>query len=116
MADNAHGGSVIEPPITAGQRDVEAPVIGAVAAESAAVRNRLRRAHGQLAGVLRMVEESRDLEATVAQLKAVSRAVDRAAVALVTAELRRRLEAEHGPEAVEAVGFDELEERLVALP
>ncbi len=35
--------------------------------------NRLRRAQGQLAGVIRMIEEGRDCEDVVTQLAAVSR-------------------------------------------
>ncbi|WP_394370169.1 metal-sensitive transcriptional regulator [Nocardioides marmotae] len=53
------------------------------------VVNRVKRAQGQLGGVLRMIEEGRDVEAVVHQLKAVSRAVDRAGFALVAAELRQ---------------------------
>ena len=44
----------------------------------AAVLNRLRRAHGQLAGVIAMVEEGRNCRDVVTQLAAVSRALDRA--------------------------------------
>ena len=45
------------------------------------VLNRLRRAQGQLGGVLRMIEEGRDCQDIVTQLAAVSRAVDRAGFA-----------------------------------
>jgi DNA-binding FrmR family transcriptional regulator len=50
---------------------------------------RLKRAHGQLAGVLGMIEDGRDVEAVLHQLKAVSNALDRAALAILVAELRR---------------------------
>ncbi len=53
-----------------------------------AVVNRVKRAQGQLAGVLRMMEEERDLAAVLAQLKAVSNALDRAGFAMVAAEWR----------------------------
>lgn len=53
-----------------------------------AVINRVKRAQGQLAGVLRMIEDGRDLESIVYQLKAVSSAVDRAGFAIVAAELK----------------------------
>ncbi len=53
-----------------------------------AVINRVKRAQGQLAGVLRMIEDGRDLESVVHQLKAVSSAVDRAGFAIVAAELK----------------------------
>lgn len=45
----------------------------------AAVLNRLRRAQGQLGGVISMIEEGRDCKEVVTQLAAVSRALDRAA-------------------------------------
>lgn len=65
------------------------------------VVNRLRRAQGQLAGVLRMLEEGRDCEDVVVQLAAVSRALDRAGFAVVASGLRQCLldpEASDGPD------------------
>ncbi len=53
-----------------------------------AVVNRVKRAQGQLAGVLRMIEEERDLTAVLNQLKAVSSALERAGFAMVAAEWR----------------------------
>ncbi len=44
----------------------------------AQVRNRLRRAQGQLAGVISMIDEGRDCKDVVTRLAAVSRALDRA--------------------------------------
>jgi DNA-binding FrmR family transcriptional regulator len=44
----------------------------------APVINRIKRAQGQLAGVLRMLEEGRECEDVVTQLAAVSRALDKA--------------------------------------
>ena len=52
---------------------------------------RLRRAQGQLAGVLRMLEQDADCEATVTQLAAVSKAVDRAGFTLVAAGMAQCL-------------------------
>ena len=52
------------------------------------VVNRIKRAQGQLSGVLRMLEEGRDLQEIVNQLKAVSRALDRAGFAIIAAEMR----------------------------
>lgn len=60
-------------------------------AETGVVVNRLKRAHGQLGGVLRMVEEGRDLHEVVGQLKAVGRALDRAGFVLLAAEMRQHL-------------------------
>ncbi len=47
------------------------------AEELKAVVNRLRRAQGQIAGVIKMVEEGRDCEDVVTQLAAASRALDK---------------------------------------
>lgn len=55
---------------------------------STQVVNRIKRAQGQLSGVLRMLEEGRELQEIVNQLKAVSRALDRAGFAIIAAELR----------------------------
>ena len=62
-----------------------------VVAPATAVVNRIKRAQGQLSGVLRMVEEGRDTQEIVNQLKAVSRAIDRAGFAIIAAELRDAL-------------------------
>ena len=44
---------------------------------------RLKRARGQLDAVIRMVEEGRDCEDVVVQIAAVSKAVDRAGLAVI---------------------------------
>lgn len=59
-----------------------------------AVVNRVKRAQGQLAGVLRMIEEERDLSAVLNQIKAVSSALDRAGFAMVAAEWRTSVDGE----------------------
>jgi DNA-binding FrmR family transcriptional regulator len=53
------------------------------------VIKRLRRAEGQLAGVIRMLEASRDCEDVVTQLAAVSRALDKAGFAIIAAGLEQ---------------------------
>ena len=53
--------------------------------------DRLERAQGQLAGVVRMLEEGRGCEDVVTQISAVSRALDRAGFAIVAAGLRQCL-------------------------
>ena len=65
------------------------PGVGADA--RTAVLNRLRRAHGQLAGVISMVEEGRDCREIVTQLAAVSRALDRAGFKIVASNMRQCL-------------------------
>ena len=49
-----------------------------MSADVTAVLNRLRRAQGQLRGVITMIEEGRDCREVVTQLAAVSRALDKA--------------------------------------
>jgi DNA-binding FrmR family transcriptional regulator len=53
------------------------------------VTNRLKRAQGQLSGVLRMLEEERDCADVVTQLAAVSRALDKAGFAIIAAGLEQ---------------------------
>lgn len=52
------------------------------------VVNRLRRAQGQLGGVIRLIEEGRDCKDVVMQLAAVGRALDRAGFAIVSSGMR----------------------------
>lgn len=54
----------------------------------AEVLNRLRRAQGQLAGVIAMVEDGRECRDVVIQLAAVSKALDRAGFKMVATGLR----------------------------
>lgn len=53
-----------------------------------AIINRLKRAHGQLAGVIAMMEEDRHCRDVVTQLAAVSKALDRAGFKLVSSSMR----------------------------
>lgn len=54
----------------------------------AEVLNRLRRAQGQLAGVISMIETGRECKDVVTQLAAVSKALDRAGFKIVATGLR----------------------------
>ena len=56
-----------------------------------AVLNRLRRAHGQLGGVIAMIENGRDCTDVVTQLAAVSRALDRAGFKIIASGMRQCL-------------------------
>ncbi|PRC45397.1 hypothetical protein C6A85_95370 [Mycobacterium sp. ITM-2017-0098] len=56
---------------------------------AAEVLNRLRRAQGQLAGVIAMIEQGRDCTDVVTQLAAVSKALDRAGFKIVAAGMRQ---------------------------
>ncbi|ABK52316.1 protein of unknown function DUF156 [Acidothermus cellulolyticus 11B] len=57
-------------------------------AELSDVVKRLRRAEGQLRGVIRMIEEGRECADVVTQLAAVSRALDRAGFAIIARGLQ----------------------------
>lgn len=53
------------------------------------VVNRIKRAQGQLAGVVRMLEEGRECEDVVTQLAAASKALDKAGFAIVASGLQQ---------------------------
>jgi len=55
------------------------------------VVHRLRRAEGQIAGVIRMLESGRDCKDVVTQLAAVSKALDKAGFAIIASGLRQCL-------------------------
>ncbi|MFF7311671.1 metal-sensing transcriptional repressor [Streptomyces sp. NPDC008137] len=61
------------------------------AEELKTVVNRLRRAQGQIAGVIKMIEEGRDCEDVVTQLAAASRALDKAGFAIIATGLQQCL-------------------------
>jgi DNA-binding FrmR family transcriptional regulator len=65
------------------------------------VLNRLRRAQGQLAGVIAMIESGRDCQDVVTQLAAVSRALDRAGFKIVASGMRQCLTAADEAEMTE---------------
>jgi DNA-binding FrmR family transcriptional regulator len=76
-----------------------------------AVLNRLRRAQGQLAGVIAMIETGRDCKDVVTQLAAVSRALDRAGFKIVASGMRQCLAGNGDTPMTEA----ELEKLFLAL-
>jgi len=55
----------------------------------AAVIKRLRRAQGQIGGVIKMIEEGRDCADVVTQLAAASRALDRAGFKIIATGLQQ---------------------------
>ncbi|MFD7395731.1 metal-sensitive transcriptional regulator [Streptomyces virginiae] len=64
------------------------------AEELKSTMNRLRRAHGQLAGVIKMIEEGRDCEDVITQLSAVSKALDRAGFSIIATGLQQCMTSE----------------------
>lgn len=70
------------------------------AVQLAAIGRRLRRAHGQLGAVVRMLDEGSSCEEIVTQMAAVSKAVNTAAFSLISASLKECLadpEVDSGP-------------------
>ena len=72
------------------------------------VINRLRRAQGQIGGVLRMIEEGRDCQEIVTQLAAVSKAVDRAGFAVIAAGLKQCLVESDGQDTLDTKTMEKL--------
>ena len=53
-----------------------------------AITKRLKRAHGQMGAVVRMLEEGRSCEDVVTQMAAVGKAINTAAFTLISASLK----------------------------
>ena len=81
---------------------------------NALVLNRLRRAQGQLAGVISMIEQGRDCKDVVTQLAAVSRALDRAGFKIIATGLRECLTGD-AAQGNEPMTEAELEKLFLAL-
>jgi DNA-binding FrmR family transcriptional regulator len=76
------------------------------------ITNRLRRARGQLDGVIAMIESGRSCRDVVTQLAAASRALDRAGFKIVASGLRQCLTNETGAEEMTT---EELEKLFLSL-
>jgi DNA-binding FrmR family transcriptional regulator len=76
--------------------------------EMTPVINRIKRARGQLDGVVRMMEEGRDCEDVVTQLAAVSKALDKAGFAIVASGLQQCLTAGDGIDGVDVKKMEKL--------
>ena len=72
------------------------------------VVNRLRRAQGQIGGVLKMIEDGRDCQDVVTQLAAVSRALDRAGFAVIAAGLKQCLVESGGQDTLDTTVMEKL--------
>ncbi|RYB96059.1 transcriptional regulator [Nocardioides glacieisoli] len=81
--------------------------------EMVPVINRIKRAQGQLAGVLKMLEEGRECEDVVTQLAAVSKALDRAGFAIVASGLQQCLLAGDGE--VDSLDVKKMEKLFLSL-
>ena len=76
--------------------------------EMTPVINRIKRAQGQLGGVLRMLEDGRDCEDVVTQLAAVSRALDRAGFAIIASGLQQCLADDEGTDSPDVKKLERL--------
>jgi DNA-binding FrmR family transcriptional regulator len=76
--------------------------------EMASVINRIKRARGQLDGVLRMLEEGRECEDVVTQLAAVSKALDRAGFAIVATGMQQCLTSDSGEAGMDVKKMEKL--------
>lgn len=72
------------------------------------VVKRLRRAQGQIAGILRMIDDDRDCEDIVTQVAAVSRALDRAGFAIIAAGLKQCLVDSEGGDSLDTAKMEKL--------
>ena len=76
--------------------------------EMGAVINRLRRAQGQIGGILRMIDEGRECKDVVTQLAAVNRALDRAGFAIIATGLKQCLTEPNGADSVDTKSMEKL--------
>lgn len=76
--------------------------------------NRLRRAEGQIRGIIGMLEEGRDCADVVTQLAAVSRALDRAGFRVIASGLQQCVAAEAAGEEP-SIDQDRLERLFLSL-
>jgi DNA-binding FrmR family transcriptional regulator len=77
-------------------------------AQVAAITKRIRRAHGQMGAIVRMLEEGRSCEDIVTQMAAVGKAVNTAAFTLISASLKECI-------IDEEINSDEITQKLQKL-
>ena len=85
-----------------------------ISADDKKIVNRLRRAQGQLAAVIAMVESGRDCRDVVTQLSAVSSALDKAGFAIIASAMRDCV-SEEGSGAKGKPNVDDLEKLFLSL-
>ncbi|OPX13188.1 metal-sensitive transcriptional regulator [Mycobacterium sp. AT1] len=92
------------------------PITAHHSADINATLNRLRRAHGQLAGVIAMIEQGRNCQDVVTQLAAVSKALDRAGFKIIATGLRDCLDQPNvGAAGAPAMTIEQLEKLFLSL-
>ena len=76
--------------------------------ELSGVVKRLRRAEGQIGGIIRMIEDGRECADIVTQLAAVSKAIDRAGFAVIATGLRKCITEDPTGENVDTASLEKL--------
>lgn len=69
---------------------------------------RMKRAHGHLASVIRMLEDGTDCESALTQLAAVNKALSRSGFAIVATGLQHCLTDGDGPEGADIAKMEKL--------
>jgi DNA-binding FrmR family transcriptional regulator len=81
--------------------------------EIKAITTRMKRAHGHLASVIRMMEDGSDCESVLTQLAAVNKALSRAGYAIVATGLQQCLT--NTDEGLDDVDVKKMEKLFLAL-
>jgi DNA-binding FrmR family transcriptional regulator len=77
-------------------------------AELDSVMKRLKRAQGQIGGIIRMIEDGRDCTDIVTQMAAVSKALDRVGFAVIAAGLKQCLTEDPAGERMDTSSLEKL--------
>lgn len=78
------------------------------------VINRLRRAEGQIRGIIGMIEQGRECSDVVTQMAAVSRALDRAGFRIIASGMQQCLSAD-GDGQDDTVNVEQMERLFLSL-
>lgn len=85
-------------------------------ADMKAIITRMKRAHGHLGSVIRMLEDGTDCESVLTQLAAVNKAVARSGFAIVATGLQQCLaEVEEGQDGVDPAKIATMEKLFLSL-
>lgn len=97
-----------EPTASKSAPTVEADTLQLDPEELGGVLKRLKRAQGQLGGIIRMIEAGRNCADIVTQMAAVSKALDRVGFAVIAAGLRQCPTQDSTGERVETSSLEKL--------
>jgi DNA-binding FrmR family transcriptional regulator len=104
---NLHGTSLGAPEPDAPTTD-ESAQLHFDPAELDSVMKRLKRAQGQIGGIIRMIEAGRDCTDIVTQMAAVSKALDRVGFAVIAAGLKQCLTEDPSGEHMDTTSLEKL--------